>query len=62
MRDALKPSLHCDEEPYNIKFCANLGPSRCEVGTFLMHAERKTVEPRETLVKQPTNTKARNLQ
>jgi len=25
MRDALKPSLHCDEKTYNIKFCANLG-------------------------------------
>jgi len=24
MRDLLKPSLHCDEELYNIKFCANL--------------------------------------
>jgi len=32
MRDALKPSLHCDEEPYNIEFCANLGhfTSRCD--------------------------------
>jgi len=43
MRDALKPSLHCDEEPYNIKFCANLGPACCDVGTFVMHAGRKTV-------------------
>jgi len=58
---ALKPSLHCNEEPYNIEFCANLGPARCDVGTFLMHAERKTVKPRETLVKQPTNTKTCNL-
>jgi len=22
MRDALKPSLHCDEEPFNIEFSA----------------------------------------
>jgi len=22
--DALKPSLHYDEEPYNIEFCTNL--------------------------------------
>jgi len=43
MHDALKPSLHCDEEPYNIEFCANLGPAHCDVGTFLMHVERKTV-------------------
>jgi len=43
MRDALKPSLHCDEEPHNIGFCTNLGPARCDVGTFLMQAERKTV-------------------
>jgi len=41
--DALKPSLHCDEEPYNIEFCANLSPACCDVGTFLMHAERKTI-------------------
>jgi len=34
MRDALKPSLHYDEEPYNIEFSANLGPARCDVGTF----------------------------
>jgi len=34
MRDALKPSLHCDEEPYNIEFCANLGPARCGVAIF----------------------------
>jgi len=61
MRDTLKPSLHCDEEPYNIEFCANLGPARCDIGTFLMHAERKTVWPRQTLVKKPANTKARNL-
>jgi len=27
---------------YNIEFCANLGPVRCDVGTFLMHAERET--------------------
>jgi len=55
MRDALKPPFHYDEEPYNIEFCANLCPARCDVGTFLMHAERKTVYPRETLVKhQPT--------
>jgi len=33
MRDGLKPSLHCDEEPYNIKFCTNLGPAHCDVGT-----------------------------
>jgi len=26
-----------------------------------MHTERKTVKPRETLIKQTTNTKARNL-
>jgi len=37
------PSLHCDEEPYHIKLCANLGPAHCDVGTFLMHTERKTV-------------------
>jgi len=43
MHDALKPSHHCDEEQYNIEFCANLGPACCDVGTFLMHAERKTV-------------------
>jgi len=43
MRDALKLPLHCDEKPYNMEFCANLGPDRCDVGTFLMHAERKTV-------------------
>jgi len=61
MHDALKPSLHCDEEPFNIEFCPNLGPARYDVGTFLMHAECTTVSPRETLVKQPTNTKARNL-
>ena len=61
MRDALKPSLHYDEEPYNIDFCRSLGPARCDKGTFLMHAERKTVQPRETLLKQPTNTTARNL-
>jgi len=24
MRDALKPSLYCDEEPHNMEFCANL--------------------------------------
>jgi len=42
MHDALKPSLHCDKEPY-VDFCANLGPARCDVGTFLMHAEHKTV-------------------
>jgi len=43
MRDAFKkPSLHCDEESYNIEFCANLGPARCDMGTFLMHAECKT--------------------
>jgi len=34
MRDALKPSLHCAEEAYNIEFCANLGSARCDVGTF----------------------------
>jgi len=34
MRYALKPSLHCDEEPYHIELCANLGPARCDVGTF----------------------------
>jgi len=43
MRDAIKPSLRCDEEPYNIEFSASLGPARCDVGTFLMHAEHKTV-------------------
>jgi len=43
MHDTLKPSLHCHEQPYNIKFCANLGPAHCDLGTFLMHAERKTV-------------------
>jgi len=43
MCDTLKPSLHCDEESYNIEFCANLGFAHCDVGTFLMHAERKTV-------------------
>jgi len=43
MRNALKPSLHCDEELYNIEFCANLSPTHCGVGTFSMHAERKTV-------------------
>jgi len=43
MCDALKPSLHCDEEPYNIKFSTNLGPARCDVGTLLMHAECNTV-------------------
>jgi len=25
MHDTLKPSLYCDEEPYNIEFCTNLG-------------------------------------
>jgi len=25
MRDALKPSLHCDVEPHNIEFCAYVG-------------------------------------
>jgi len=34
----VKPSLHCNEELYNIKFCTNLGPVRCDIGTFLMHA------------------------
>jgi len=34
MCDALKPSLHCDEEEYNIELCANLGPARCDVHTF----------------------------
>jgi len=24
MHNTLKPLLHCDEEPFNIKFCANL--------------------------------------
>jgi len=43
MRDALKPSLHCHEQPHNIKFCAHLGPARCGIRTFLMHAECKTV-------------------
>jgi len=43
MRYALKPSLHCDEGPYSIEFCVNLCPARCDLGTFLMHAERKTV-------------------
>jgi len=43
MCDALKPSLHCEEEPYNIKFCANLGPACCDVGTFLIDAEHKIV-------------------
>ena len=43
MRNALKPSLHCNEEPHNIKFCANLVLARCDVGTFLMHTEGKTV-------------------
>jgi len=38
MRDALKPSLHSNEEPYNIEFCANLGPAHCNVRTFLMHS------------------------
>jgi len=61
MRDTLKPSHHCNEEPYNIEFCTNLGPAGCDIGTFLMHAERKTAWPRETFVTQPTNTKARNL-
>jgi len=41
MRDALKPSHHCDE--YNSEYFANLGPARCGVGTFLMHAERKAI-------------------
>jgi len=36
MHDTLKPSPDSDEEPYNIKFCANLGPARCDVGTFLI--------------------------
>jgi len=44
MRDAVKPSLHCDEEPYNIEFCANLGPAHCVVGTFLMLAQRDFVK------------------
>jgi len=57
----LKPSLHCNEEQYNIEFRANLCLAHCDAGTFLMHAERKTVQSSETLVKQPTNTKARNL-
>jgi len=43
MLDALKPSPHYNEEPYNIKFCANLDPARCGTGTFLMHAEHMTV-------------------
>jgi len=34
MCDTLKPSLHCDEEPYNIEFCANLGPTRGDVALF----------------------------
>jgi len=34
MCDALKPSLHCDEEPHNIEFCENLCPARCDVRTF----------------------------
>jgi len=42
-RDALKPSFHCNEEPYNIELCAILRPARCDVGTCLMHAECKTV-------------------
>jgi len=34
MRDALEtePSLHCNEQRYNIEFCANLG--HCEEGMF----------------------------
>jgi len=43
MRDTLKSSLHSNEELYNIEFCVNLGPAHCVVGTFLMHAECKTV-------------------
>jgi len=48
MRDALKPSHHCDE--YNSEYFANLGPARCDVGIFLMHAERKAAKSRETLI------------
>jgi len=43
MRNTLKASLYCDEVPYNIEFCANLGRARCDTGTFLMHAEHTTV-------------------
>jgi len=61
MGDGIKPSLHCDGEPHNIEFCANLGPAHCDVGTFLMNAEREAVQARETLVEQPTNTNVRDL-
>ena len=64
----IRPSANCAPLPphhytpaYNIEFCTNLGLASCDVSTFLMHAESKTVQPRETLIKQPTNTKARNL-
>jgi len=36
MHDALKPSLHFTEELYTFDVAA-----RCDIGTFLMHAEHK---------------------
>jgi len=38
MRYALKPSLHCDKEQHNIKFCANLGTARCDEGRHFFDA------------------------
>jgi len=45
MHNALKPSFfdglayssHCDEEPYNIKFCVYLSPAHCDIGIFDAH-------------------------
>jgi len=48
MRDALKPSLHYVEEPYNFSILRKPGSTACcDVGTFLMHAECKDAKPRE---------------
>jgi len=44
MRDALKSSLHCDEEP---RVCTTAGcvqtwvTARRDISTFVMHAEHK---------------------
>jgi len=41
MHDALltESVTLCDEELYNIKFCANLVTACCDVGTLCAHAE-----------------------
>jgi len=30
LQTMMKPSLHCDKELYNIKFCTNLGYYNCQ--------------------------------